>query len=74
MRCAALVALRGDDPDLAGEARRHLLQHCEAGRVDTVIVGEQHAFDEGFRHGKQVLLPWRPEEQRPAIVCTVRDV
>ena len=44
VRHAALVVLRRDDPDLAGEFAGDLLEHRQTRRVDAVVVGDQNAI------------------------------
>src|SRR6516165_6603982 len=46
VRHAALVVLGCHHPDLAGELARDLLQHREARRLDTVIVGQEDAIQQ----------------------------
>jgi hypothetical protein len=40
---AGLVGLGRHDPDVVGELLRDLAQSVQAGRVDTVVVGEEDA-------------------------------
>jgi hypothetical protein len=42
-----------DDPDFVGQFVRDFFEHGEAGRVDAVVIGQEHAgqFRCGYGHG-----------------------
>src|SRR5215472_11826394 len=44
VRDAALIVLRSDNPDFAGELARDSLQHRQARRLDAVVIGDENAI------------------------------
>ena len=44
VRDAALVVLRRDDPNLAGELVGDPFENCQTRRVDTIVIGYQNTI------------------------------
>ncbi len=57
MTGAALLPLRGDDPDIGAKRARHRLEDTKAGRVDAIVVRDQNArrrqIDRSIKHRRQ---------------------
>ena len=55
VRDAALVVLRRDDPDFAGELGADPLTNGESRRVDAVVVGDQNAIQHNTSPNSRVV-------------------